>query len=136
MSKVLLKFLRLTVKLYIRFGLLTPAIIYYIQYIIIVIGTLLLYISSDSISDPDINPDKSCNCSGELLRWTAPSILPNYEIYNCSKEVNKTYQTNNTWIFIPYSDLELHRQYEILISASYCAGDGNETSVSIVTSIG
>ena len=99
----------------------------------------ITFISSDSLSGPDINPDKSCNCSGELLRWTAPSLLPNYEIYNYSifiKEVNITYQTNNTWIFIPYSDLELHRHYEILISASYCAGDGNETSVIIVTSIG
>ena len=100
---------------------------------------IYVYISSDSISGPDINPDKSCNCSGELLRWIAPSLLPNYEIYYYSifiKEASITYQTNNTWIFIPYSDLELHRQYEILISASYCAGQGNETSVSIVTSIG
>ena len=52
------------------------------------------------------------------------------------KETNITYHTFDTWIFTPYSDLELHRHYEILISALYCAGQGNETSVSIVTSIG
>ena len=94
---------------------------------------------SSVLSGPTINLKRALICLGEFLHWTPPSVLPNYQISNYNiyiREANITYQTNNTWIFIPYSDLELHRQYEILISASYCAGQGNETSESIVTSIG
>ena len=94
---------------------------------------------SSVLSGPRINLNRGLICLGEFLHWTPPSVLPDYQISNYNiyiREANITFHTFDTWIFIPYSDLELHRQYEILISASCCAGQGNETSMSIVTSIG